>query len=74
VPRLRGDPDAHVFEGSVTLTRTTDDARRRGACIQNLIDQARSPAQVDRMVIAAVKAEMIEPSGSGVSAPAGVPQ
>lgn len=59
------DLDAHVFAGSVTFTRTTEDARRQaGARMLKLIDTVRvrpgqphmSPAQVDRMIDNEVKA------------------
>ncbi len=57
--------DAHVFEGSVTFTRTSDAARRQaGTRILKLIDQVRvrpgqppmSPEEVERMVDEEVKA------------------
>jgi hypothetical protein len=57
--------DAHVFKGSVTLTRTTDEARRQaGARILELIGQVRvrpgqpdrSPEEVDQMIDEEVKA------------------
>src|SRR5688572_6346807 len=57
--------DAHVFKGSVTFTRTTDDARRQaGARILDLIDQVRiqpgqpemEPAEVEQMIDEEVKA------------------
>src|SRR6266508_4366271 len=57
--------DAHVFKGSVTFTRTTDEARRQaGYRILELIDQVRvrpeqpemSPEEVDKMVDEEVKA------------------
>jgi hypothetical protein len=63
--RFEGAPDAHLFEGSVTFTRTTDDACRPGrARILDLINHMRAalgqpdmpPAQVDRMVDEEVKA------------------
>jgi len=57
--------DAHVFKGSVTFTRTTDEARRQaGARILELVDQVRvrpgqpemSPVEVEQMVDEEVKA------------------
>ena len=57
--------DAHVFEGSVTFTRTSDEARRQaGVRLIELIDQVRvrpgqppmSPEEVDRMIDEEVKA------------------
>ncbi len=57
--------EAHVFEGSLTLTRTTDDARRQaGKRILATIDQVRprpgqpamTPEEVDQMVDEEIKA------------------
>jgi hypothetical protein len=56
---------AHVFEGSITFTRTTEDARREaGTRIMDLIDRIRvrpgqpelSPAEIQQMVDEEVKA------------------
>jgi hypothetical protein len=57
--------DAHVFKGSVTFTRTTDEARRQaGQRIVELIDQVRvrpgqpemPPEEVEQMIDEEVKA------------------
>lgn len=57
--------DAHVFEGSVTFTRKTAEARRQaGARILDLIDQVRvregepdmTPEEVEQMIDEEVKA------------------
>jgi hypothetical protein len=57
--------DAHVFRGSVTFTRTTEEARRQaGARILELIDQVRvrpgqpnmAPEEVEQMIDEEVKA------------------
>jgi hypothetical protein len=57
--------DAHVFEGSVTFTRTTEEARgQAGARILTLIDQVHvrpgqppmSPDEVEQMIDEEVKA------------------
>jgi hypothetical protein len=56
--------EAHVFEGSVTFTRTTENARRQaGARILDLLDHVRvrsgepelSPAQAEQMIDEEIK-------------------